>query len=79
LNNKRLDDIDEKVYELPQAVHQDLIDAYRTMATEALREAEAQEWAEATVQDFASMLQQDVRRKLPKNRPTKDDPTRRHL
>ena len=79
MNNKRLDDIDEKIYELSQAVHQDLIDAYRTMATEALREAEAHEWAEATVQDFTSPLQQKVRRKLPQDGTAEDDPTRRHL
>ena len=37
----------------PHVVPQDLTDAYREMAADEGREAEAHEWAEATVQDLA--------------------------
>jgi hypothetical protein len=79
LNKKRLDAADEKIYESPRVVRQDLTDAYRTMAAEDCREAEAHEWAEATIQDITSALQQKVRRNLPDHHSPKDDPTRRHL
>jgi predicted CopG family antitoxin len=37
----------------PHVVPQDLADAYRAMAADESREAEAQEWAEATLRDVA--------------------------
>jgi hypothetical protein len=42
----------------PQAVPQDLADAYRDMAADEAREGEAHEWAEATLGDLA----EDARR-----------------
>jgi predicted CopG family antitoxin len=38
----------------PHVVPQDLADAYREMAADEGREAEAHEWAEATVRDVAN-------------------------
>ena len=38
----------------PHVVRQELADAYREMAADERREAEAHEWAEATVQDIAN-------------------------
>jgi predicted CopG family antitoxin len=37
----------------PHVMPQDLMDAYRQMAADEAREAEAHEWAEATVGDVA--------------------------
>ena len=37
----------------PHVVPQDLADAYRAMAVDESREAEAHEWAEATIRDVA--------------------------
>jgi predicted CopG family antitoxin len=37
----------------PHVVPQDLADAYRAMAMDESREAEAHEWAEATIRDVA--------------------------
>ena len=37
----------------PHVVAQDLADAYRAMAADEAREAEAHEWAEATARDVA--------------------------
>jgi hypothetical protein len=37
----------------PHVVRQDLKDAYREMAADEAREAEAHEWAEATIGDVA--------------------------
>jgi hypothetical protein len=37
----------------PYVVYQDLEDAYREMAADEVREAEALEWAEATLQDVS--------------------------
>lgn len=37
----------------PHVVRQDLADAYRAMAADEGREAEAHEWAEATIRDVA--------------------------
>ena len=37
----------------PHVLPQDLLSAYREMAADEVREAEAQEWAEATVGDVA--------------------------
>jgi predicted CopG family antitoxin len=38
----------------PHVVRQDLAEAYREMAADEHREAEAHEWAEVTVQDVAN-------------------------
>ncbi|MBI4607335.1 MAG: addiction module antitoxin [Planctomycetes bacterium] len=37
----------------PHVVSQDLMEAYREMAADEAREAEAHEWAEATIADVA--------------------------
>ena len=37
----------------PYVIHQDLEDAYREMAADEAREAEALEWAEATIGDVS--------------------------
>ena len=38
----------------PRVIQEDLWDAYREMAADEAREAEAHEWAEATVADVAN-------------------------
>ena len=38
----------------PHVVREDLAEAYRAMAADEHREAEAHEWAEVTVQDIAN-------------------------
>lgn len=51
--------------DLPQDVTRDLSEGYREMAADEAREAEAEEWAEGTIEDFTRSRTSDPHRRPP--------------